>query len=408
VYLALVDETLRAYRMHDGREEWKRDLAVAAQTSPVFVKGVVILADTSKRLRAFDAASGAPKWEALLAAQATSEIGTSESVACLGEGNRTCAAYGVADGKPLWRVTMLGDVVGAPFIGDERAVFGDTGHALYAVAKLSGEVSRQIILSGEVYGRTGGEVGAASGSLTVVGTHDGRLHGVTAAWDRHWAARVRGIVRATPLVRPGAVYAGSDEAIVYRVDKGDGRIVWATGVGGPVVEAMSYQPFGLMVPAGACVSVLDPVTGRIERDLPAGGVVVGMCEEAGTMIFVTANRLLGAIGVRVPDKVEPPKKEAGLVSVVVEPNIVVPKKGMGTVITFSLTEPRPLVVDVCDARGRRVRLLANRDRAWPDTYRYEWDGMTEAKKPAVPGVYCIRVVAGEEEASVGIEVAGPR
>ena len=77
-------------------------------------------------------------------------------------------------------------------------------------------------------------------------------------------------------------------------------------------------------------------------------------------------------------------------------------------VTFSLTEPRSLVVDVADARGRRVRLLTNRDRAWPDTYRYEWDGMTEGKKPAVPGVYRIRVVAGEEEASVGIEVAGPR
>ena len=381
---------------------------MAAQTSPVFVGGVVILADTAKRLRAFDALTGAPKWEASLTAQATSEIGTSDSVACLGEGNRTCAAYAVADGKPLWRVTMLGDTVGAPFVGDQSAVFGDTGHALYAVAKLSGEVSRQIILSGEVYGRVGGEVGAASGSLLVVGTHDGRLHGVTAGWDRHWAARIRGIVRATPLVRPGAVYAGSDQAVVYRLDKGDGTIVWATGVGGPVVEEMSYQPFGLMVPAGAVVSVLDPETGRLERDLPAGGVITGMAVDAGTMVFATANRVMGAIGVRVPEKIEIPKKEPGLVSVIVEPNIVVPKKGMGTVVTFSLTEPRPLVVDVTDARGRRVRLLANRDRAWPDTYRYEWDGMTEAKKPAVPGVYRIRVVAGEEEASVGIEVAGPR
>jgi len=408
VYVALVDETLRAYHMRDGAEAWKRDLGSEAQTGPAYAKGLVVLADTSRRLRAFDAATGAPKWEASLTAQATSEIATSETIVVLGEGDRTCAAYGVTDGKPLWRVTMIGDVVGAPFIGDTTVVFGDTGHGFYSVAKLTGESSRQFVLSGEVYGRVGGESGGASRSLVAVGTHDGRVHGITSAWDRHWAARVRGIVRSAPLVRANVVYAGSDESVVYEIDKGDGTVHWAKGVGGPVVERMSFQPWGLTVPAGGAISVLDPGTGVLVEDLPVGGVIVGMAEEAGTLVVSTANRVLLAAGVRLPEKAELPKKPEGLVSVIVDPTIVVPKRGLGTVITFSLTEPRSLVVDVTDARGRRVRLLANRDRAWPDTYRYEWDGMTEGKKHAVPGVYRVRVVAGEEEASVGIEVAGPR
>jgi outer membrane protein assembly factor BamB len=408
VYVTLVDGSLRAYRLADGAEAWTRELGTDAQTGPAYVKGLVVVADTSRRLRAFDAATGEPKWEASLMAQATSEIGVSETVLCLGEGNRTCAAYGTADGKPLWRVTTRGDVVGAPFIGDSSVVFGDTGHALYAVAKLSGEVSRQIVLSGEVYGRVGGEPGGASRSLVAVGTHDGRVHGITAVWDRHWAARVRGIVRSAPLVRAEVVFAGSDEGVVYEIDKGDGTVRWATGVGGPVVERMSLQPWGLMVPAGGAISVLDPKSGKLVEDLPVGGTIVGMAEEAGTLVVSTSTARLAAAGVRVPEKAERPKKPAGLVSVIVDPTIVVPKKGLGTVVTFSLTEPRSLVVDVADARGRRVRLLANRDRAWPDTYRYEWDGMTEGKKPAVPGVYRLRVVAGEEEVSVGIEVAGPR
>jgi hypothetical protein len=170
-----------------------------------------------------------------------------------------------------------------------------------------------------------------------------------------------------------------------------------------VVDRVALIPAGLVLAAGAAVTVLDPRRGTIVQAIPAGGLVVGLAERDGTLVAATRTRRLFAAGVRVPRAAPPAEKPRAVVSLVVEPRVVQPRKGAGATVTFSLTESRPLVVDVADVRGRRVKLLANRDRAWPDTYRYEWDGRSEDGKPAAPGVYRVRVTAGEEAYSVGIE-----
>lgn len=404
VFVALIDGTLRAYRVADGRELWHRDLGESPQTGPAVGGGLVLVVDTAKRLRAFAAADGSPRWDATLAAQASSEIAAGDTVCALGVGNKTCAAFSLADGKLLWRVAAMGDVVGAPWIGDSTVVFGSSGHTVYAVAKLSGEVSREFVMSGEVYGRPGGEPG--TGALVTVGTHEGRLHALTLSWTRPWSARVRGIPRAAPLEMPDTVYAGTDQAIVYALDRSDGSVRWMTGVGGPVRERLVALPGRLAVGAGGAISFLSMATGRLVRDLAVGGLITGLAADAGTVVAATSARNLVAAGVRVGETAAPAEAEAALASVIVEPARVNVREGIGTVVIFSLRQPRPLVVDVADARGRRVRLLANRDRAWPDTYRFEWDGRDENKKPVKPGVYRVRVDAGEEDVSVGIDVVG--
>lgn len=407
-FAALMDGTLRAYRMADGAEAWKAVLGDAPRTAPAFVDGTVVVATAARRLLAFDAATGDRRWQAVMQAQPTSDPGLDAVLVAIGEGNKTCAAYNLSDGKPLWRFTVTGEVVGAPWVGDRRVVFGATGHTVYAVAKLTGAVERQLTLPGEAVGRPGGDPLAGDRSVIAVGTHEGRLHAIAESWARAWSRKVRGVVRARPLVGPDTVFAGTDHAVAYALDKGDGSVRWRTGVGGGVVERLVLLPAGLVVAAGGTLTFLDPKRGRMTTQIPAGGLLAGMAETDGTLVAATVNRRLFAAGVRVSGIEAAPVTRPALESVVVDPLVAVPKKGRGTAVTFSLTEPRSLVVDVSDARGRRVKLLANRERAWPDTYRYEWDGMTETGEPAVPGVYRIRVVAGEEEAAVGLEVVGGR
>lgn len=403
-FTALMDGTLRAWRMSDGREMWRRDLGETPQTGPACGGSMVVLADTAKRLRAFAAADGAPRWDATLAAQASSEIAAADTVCALGVGNKSCGAFSIADGKPLWRVAAIGDVVAAPWIGEALVVFGSTGHTLYAVAKLTGEVAREFVLTGEVYGRPGGESGA--NALVVVGTHEGRLDAITLGWSRLWSSRVRGIPRPAPLVMPDQVLVGTDQAMVYALDRRTGAIRWASGVGGPVMERIVAVPGRLAVGAGGAISFLGLGTGRLVRNLAVGGLITGMAADGGTVVAATSTRRLVAAGIRVGEAAAAPGKASALASVVVEPARVNVRAGENAVVTFSLREPRPLVVDVADARGRRVRLLVNRDRAWPETYRFEWDGRDETQKPVKPGVYRIRVDAGEEEISVGIDVVG--
>ncbi len=406
-YVALLDGTVRAYRLADGTQRWSAALGAAAQTGPACAKGAVVVADSGKRLRAFAADTGARLWDVPLLAQAASEPGAGADAVLLGEGNGGCAAFRLTDGLLLWRQSVLGDVVGAPAVGERWAVFGSTGHTLYAVAKLSGEVSKTIVVSGEVLGRAGLEPAAAGRALTAVGTHDGRVYAFSPSWERLWAVRLRGAGRAAPLVRPNAVYVGTDEGLLAALERETGQTKWETGVGGPVVDRLVVLPGAVVAGAGGALSFIEPASGRPLAVIPVGGLLTGVAEDGGTVVAVTSSRRLIAAGVKAPAP-ELPVRVAAIQSVVVEPQLIHPGRNERVTVTFSLVERRNLVVDVADARGRRVVLLGNRDRADPGTYRFEWNGASGTRQPAAPGVYRIRVTAGEEEIAMGLEVVQPK
>ncbi len=406
-FVALADGTVRAYALESGKERWKRTLGAAPRTGVAAGGGCVLVADSDRKLHAFGAVDGAPRWTAELTAQASSEIAAGDALAALGEGNRTCTAWKLADGVRLWRAVALGEVVAAPWIGADRVVFGTTAHTVYAVAKLTGEVQRQVILSGEAYGRPAGDAEGVAGGLLALGTHDGRVAALDPAGDRLWTAKVRGIPRAAPLLRPEAVYAGTDQGLMYALSRA-GSIRCNTGLGGPVVERLAATPGRVVAAAGGVVAFLDPDSGRVMEQVVPGGTVTALAEEGGTVVVATTAHKLAAAGVRVAGGAAAAQPAAALLSVVVEPTTFSPRTCGRVTVTFSLREARPLVVDVSDARGRRVKLLASKDRAWPDTYRFVWDGVTEGQKMAPAGVYRLRVVAGEEDMAMGIEVVDGR
>lgn len=406
-YVALMDGSVRAYSIETGKEKWKRSLGMAPQSGVAVGGGMVLVAGTDRKLHAWAAGDGGSKWQADLAAQAVTEVVAGDTMAVVGEGNKTCSAWNLANGVSLWRVAALGDLVAAPWIGGSQVVFGTTAHTVYAVAKLTGEVQRQAILSGEAYGRPGGDPEGAARGLLALGTHDGRLHVLTAAGDKLWAVKLRGVPRAAPLPTPEAIYVGTDQGLVYALGR-DGRIRWNTGVGGPVVDRLAATPGRVVAGAGGVIAFLDPDSGRVREQVVPGGTVTSLAQDAGTVVAATTARKLVGAGVRVDEPEEVVNTVRALASVIVEPVTFAPRLGGRATLSFSLREARPLVVDVADARGRRVKLLTSRDRAWPDTYRFEWDGITEANKIAPPGVYRLRIVAGEEEMAMGIEVVGGR
>jgi len=204
------------------------------------------------------------------------------------------------------------------------------------------------------------------------------------------------------------VYAGTDKAMLYCLDRDSGRDRWRCGIGGPVAEKLVQLAGRMVVGAGAALNFVDPASGKVESVIGVNGLVCGVDEEGGTVVAVTSNRRLVAAGTRVAAVTAPPPKAPALASVVVEPARVNVRRGGKSAVTFSLLKSSPLTVAVADCRGKRVRLLASRDRAWPDTYRFVWEGLDDRGKTVAPGVYRMRVVAGEEEVSVGLEVVGRR
>ena len=174
------------------------------------------------------------------------------------------------------------------------------------------------------------------------------------------------------------------------------------------MDRLAATPGRIVAGAGGVLAFVDPDSGRVMESVVPGGTVTALAEDGGTVVVATTARRLAAAGVRMPVGAAPSAPAPALVSVVVEPTTVSPRTGGRVTVTFSLREASPLVVDVSDARGRRVKLLASKDRAWPDTYRFVWDGVTEGQKIAPAGIYRLRVVAGEEDMAMGIEVVDGR
>ncbi len=406
-FVALTSGKLQAFELENGKRKWSRDIGASPLTGPAYSAGLVLVADTDRQLSAYSAADGKRKWRAKLTAQAVSELGVGDDTVCLGEGDMACGAFVLADGVRRWRVSVLGDVIGTPWVGGKRVIFGSTGHKLYSVAKPSGEILGETVLSGEAVGSPGSETEAAKRAVSAAGTHDGFLYALTPAMEKLWKAPVHGIVRAAPLLGPELVFAGTDQGMLYAFRKGMGTPQWARGLGGPVVESLVLFPGLLLVGSGGALYFLDIDTGAINKQFVLPGKVRGLARDAGVAVAVTSEMRLVAAGVKAQE-LSPPARRPVLTSLVADPVRVNPARGEGTMVTFSLLKQVPLTVDIADARGRRVVLIANREQAAPGTFRFVWNGKGEKGATLPPGVYRARVVAGTEQMSVGIELMGRR
>lgn len=409
-YVALMDGTLRAYGAVDGQQKWKAEIGTAPQTAAAYSEGVVAVVDSRRRLLVFSASTGARLWESDLRGQASSDIGAGTGVMCTGEGNKSCAAFGAKDGAPLWQVAALGDIVSAPWVGEEAVVFGSTGHKLYVVAKLSGEVVKEVVLTGEVYGRVGADRAGAGDQFVfaAVGTHEGKLHAFSPGWRKRWEAKCRGVVRAAPLVVGNAVFAGTEESFLYAFKRDRGTMKWRTGIGGAVVEKLVLAGRHLVAGAGGALKFVNARNGEIVHAVEAGGAIQGMDILEGRIVAVTSVRRLLAVGVRAAEKASEQRDLSMLASVVLEPERVNPRRRETAALTFSMLKAGPLLVEVLDSRGKRVKLLTERRRARADTYRFVWNAVDDSGIEAVPGIYRIRVKAGDEEVFVGLDVMGRR
>ena len=65
---------------------------------------------------------------------------------------------------------------------------------------------------------------------------------------------------------------------------------------------------------------------------------------------------------------------------------------------LSLPTTRHARLEILDAQGRRVRLLAN-GRLAAGVHRIDWDGRTDAGRVAGAGVYFYQLEAGEQRRS---------
>jgi outer membrane protein assembly factor BamB len=406
VYAALADGSLRAFRLEDGTEKWRKPTGGDVEAGVVYWDNTVVFADAWGRLRGFSSKTGEPLWDSRLQSRALS-IGAGGNTVCVGEAG-ACSAFSLSKGGSLWRFIARGEIQSAPWVGDDMAVFGGTDHRVYFVDVKTGRENTSILLSGEIIGGPGGEPAAARRPAVAVGTHENKVHLVLQDGKRMWTVRLRGVVRAAPLLLPDVLIAGTDAGMLYSIDRDSGRALWGVALGGAVVDQLVPLGETVGVGAGGTLNFVRVADGVVEASMPVGGVVRSVAGASGRVIASTTAGHLMASGARLEAGKAKEKAPEGVVSLVVEPRRLNVRKGETLAASFALLDARPLTVDVAEKGGRRVKLLDNRDKAFPRTYQYEWDGRDEKGKLVASGIYRLRVVAGDKEFNVGVEVLGRR
>jgi len=406
VYAALADGSMRALKLEDGTEKWRRATGGDVEAGVVFWDATVVFADAWGRLRGFSSKTGEPLWDSRLQTRALS-LGVGGNTVCVGESG-ACSAFSLAKGGSLWRFATRGEVLSPPWVGSDAAIFGGTDHRVNFVDVRTGKELKSILLSGEIIGGPGGESAAARRPAVVVGTHENKIHLVLRDGKRVWTVKLRGVVRATPLLLPNVVIAGTDEGMLYSIDRDSGRALWGVALGGAVVDHLVPLGETVGVGAGGTLNFVRIKDGAVEASIPAGGIVRSVAGASGRVVAVTTGGRLMASGIWMEAGKAKEKAPSGVVSLVVEPRRVNARKGETLTASLALLDARSLTVDVAEQGGRRVKLLDSRDRAFPRTYQYEWDGRDEKGKLVSSGIYRLRVVAGAEEFNVGVEVLGRR
>jgi len=406
VYAAIADGTLRALKLEDGAEKWRKPTGGDLEAGVVFWNGTVVFADAWGKLRGFSAKTGEVLWDTTLQSRALS-IGAGGKTVCVGEPG-ACSAFSLAKGSSLWRYTVRGDIQSPPWVGDDLAIFGGSDHRVRFLDVMTGREIKSLLLSGEIFSGVGGEPTSARRPAVSVGTHENRLHLVLQDGKRAWSIKLAGLVRARPLLLPQVVIAGTEDGMLYAVNRDSGRALWKAGLGGPIVDQLVPLGKTVGVGAGGTIYFVRVADGTVEASIPVGEVIRSVAGASGRVIAVTSTGRLLASGMWLEAPKAKEKPPSGVVSLVVEPRRVNVRRGEPLTASFTLQDSQPLTVDVAEQGGRRVKLLDNRDKALPRTYLYEWDGRDEKGKMVSSGVYRLRVVAGVEEYNIGIEVLGRR
>src|SRR4030095_8899601 len=71
----------------------------------------------------------------------------------------------------------------------------------------------------------------------------------------------------------------------------------------------------------------------------------------------------------------------------------------GTTISFSLSRPSSVRLDVIDATGRLVRTITSEPSLSAGQHQAFWDGVDERGVRCAPGVYALRLQSPDEIAS---------
>jgi outer membrane protein assembly factor BamB len=188
------------------------------------------------------------------------------------------------DPRPLWHAAVGRAVRGSPALGEAVLAVGTADRNLVLVDRASGEVLWRQRLDGTVRG--GPLLDEDRLYIATEAQPDGRVYAIRLRDGKPiWRIRIGSV--AAPLAFDGeALYAGTEEGTVARVDLDEGHVRWRRSLSGAIRAAPVATPHGVAVATGTdTLYLLDRETGAVRARLATGGTVLGTPATDGQRLY---------------------------------------------------------------------------------------------------------------------------
>ncbi len=189
------------------------------------------------------------------------------------------------DPRPLWHTSMGRGVRGSPALGEAVVAVGTADRHLVLVDRTSGEVIWRSRLDGTI--RSGPLLDEDRLFIASESQPDGRVYAVRLRDGRVLWRRTVGSV-AAPLAFDGdAIYAGTEEGRVQRLDPEHGSVIWRGQLAGAVRAGPVVTPYGLVVATTSdTLYLLDRDSGTVRSRLRIPGSVLATPATDGRRIYL--------------------------------------------------------------------------------------------------------------------------
>ncbi|MGH7520864.1 MAG: PQQ-binding-like beta-propeller repeat protein [Gemmatimonadales bacterium] len=199
------------------------------------------------------------------------------------------------DPRPLWHVSMGRGVRGSPALAEAVIAVGTADRHIVLVDRTSGDVLWRSRLDGTV--RSGPLLDEDRLYIASEAQPDGRVYAVRLRDGKVlWRARAGSV--AAPLAFDGdALYAGTEEGLVSRINPETGSIEWRAPVAGAVRAGPIATPYGLVVATTSdSLYMLDRNTGTVRARLRIPGSALTTPASDGRRVYLaTVNGRIVAV-----------------------------------------------------------------------------------------------------------------
>ena len=190
------------------------------------------------------------------------------------------------DPRPLWHAAMGRGVRGSPALGETVVAVGTADRNIVLVDRASGEVFWRSHVDGTV--RAGPLLDEDRLYAATEAAPTGRVYAMRLRDGRPiWDTRVGSVV--APLAFDGdALFAGTEEGVVLRLEPEKGHIQWRQPLPGAVRAAPIATPYGLAVTTTSdTLYLLDRQSGAVKSRLPLPSAVLATPASDGKRLYVT-------------------------------------------------------------------------------------------------------------------------